>query len=148
MGINGTLASSACKWRRCIRLGVRDCYRCMSANHVNVCLCSLRQRRGERGHVHPGQPSERGHPTQLHQHLQRRRLCLHNPSCLRSIHWWCHHIKPEHRGEPATEEHGPGTAARQLMVLQGGVMLPEGGPHREGICSRLQFGSLFVIYFR
>lgn len=131
IGINGTLAYSACKWHRYIWLGAHDSFRGTSANHVNVCLRSLRQRRGERGHVHPGQPSERGHPTQLHQHLQRRRLLLRDPGCPRSVHW-CRHNKPEHRGEPATEEHAPGTAARQLMVLPAGRGDASRAPSPEG----------------
>lgn len=127
-------------WRRSSWFRVQHGFRRMPANHVNVYLCSLRQRRGERGHVHPRKPSERGHPTQLHQHLQRRWLLLHNPSCLRSIHW-CPRIKPEHRGEPATEEHGPGPGTRQLMALQSAA------PPREGVCSQLQFGASFPLSY-
>lgn len=124
-------------------------------SHVTVCLRSFRQRRGERGHVHPGQPSERGHPAQLHQHLQRRRLRLRRPGRFRSVQW-SHHIKPEHRGEPAEEGHGPGTAARQLMVLQL-MVLQQGGvrytscapsrPQREGIGSRFSLDHLFIYFW-
>lgn len=111
------------------------------ANHANVCLCSLRQRGGERGHVRPRQPSERGHPAQLHQHLQRRGLLLHGPRGLRSLHRW---TQPERGGEAASEEHGPGAAARQLMVLQqGGVMLPGG---RKGLAASVWSpSSSFVL---
>lgn len=120
------------------------------ASHVTVCHRSFRQRRGERGHVHPGQPSERGHPAQLHQHLQRCRLRLRRPGRFRSVQW-SHHIKPEHRGEPAEEGHGPGTAAQQLMVLQqGGVCYTScapSRPQREGIGSRLQLGPPVYYLF-
>lgn len=121
------------------------------ANRAAVCPRSLRQRRGERGHVHPGQPAERGHPAQLHQHLQRRRLrlSLRDPGRPRPVQRR-HHIKPEHRGTPAEEGRGPGTAARQLMVLkQGGVSLPARPPDLGGTGRALGFSvdHLFITSF-
>lgn len=122
------------------------------ASHVTACLRSFRQRGGERGHVHPGQPSERGHPAQLHQHLQRRRRGprLRGPGRFRSVQC-SRHIKPEHRGEPGEEGRGPDTAARQLMVLQqGGVRATSCAPSRpprEGIGSRLQLGPPVYYLF-
>lgn len=81
---------------------------------------SLRQRRELRGDVCPWQSPERGHPAQLRQHLQRGQLLLRDPGHLRPVQR-CHrrHIKPEHRGEPATEGRRPVSAFRELIVPNG-----------------------------
>lgn len=149
MGINGTLPHGGRKRLPYIWLGVHGSFpEQVRQSRDRLSLRSLRQRRGERGHVHPGQPSERGHPAQLHQHLQRCRLRLRRPRCVQRSH----HIEPEHRGEPGAEGRGAGAAAaaRQLMVLkQGGVLLPvhprvlRGKERVHGFSS----DHLFLIYF-
>lgn len=109
---------------------------------------SLWQRRELRGDVRPWQPPEWGHPAQFSQHLQRGQLLLRDPSCLRPVNRHHHHIKPEHRGEPAAEGRHPVASVRELIVLKfarGPVLerccLPIlSDRQRGGILSQLQFG--------
>lgn len=76
---------------------------------------SLGQGRELRGDVGPWQPSGRGHPAQLHQHLQRSRLLLF----LLFLGPCRRHVQPEYRGEPAAARLQV-TAVRELMSGWGG----------------------------
>lgn len=120
--------------------------------------CSLRQRRELRGDVRPRQPPERGHPAQLHQHLQRGQLLLllrRRPSRHRPVQRrHHHHNKPEHRGEPAAEGRHPVSAFRELIfpnsarasTLERSCLLNLSDTQRKGILSLLQFGP-HCFYF-
>ena len=81
-------------------------------------LHSLRQRRELRGDVGPQQPPERGHPAQLHQHLQRGQLLFRGPGRPRPVQRRPRRgpTKTEHRGEPASEGRRPVPALRELIV--------------------------------
>lgn len=127
---------------------------------LRLCLSqrSLRQRRELWGDVRPWQPPERGHPAQFRQHLQRGQLLLlGDPSFLRPVkqQHHHHHIKPEHRGEPATEGRRPVAAVRELIVLKftrgsalEGLLPPHSLWQTEGRDSLLAsvWTALFLIY--